>query len=169
MISAILKHRRHPDVNYVCVYSCVDICDANMLISAVICTDEWNDVMAGSIKWFVYTDDLGESWALKLDESNTEAVNGSTNDLISGANVPNALPRNVKPRAVFYTNADRTRRIRCVCLTPTIYSGVVNGGVPSIPDPIAGGSATLGLIAAKGEERILPVPLDTGLNDGDAS
>lgn len=125
--------------------------------------------MAGSLKWFVYTDDLGTDFAIKLDESNTEAVNGGNNDLISGASVPNALPRNVKPRAVYYTNADRTRRIRCVCLTSTIYSGVVGGSVPTIPDPIAGGSATLGLIASEGEKRILPVPLDTGLNDGDAT
>jgi len=123
--------------------------------------------VAGSLKWFVYTDDLGTSFAIKLDESNTEAVNGSTNDLISGASVPNALPRNVQPRCVFYTNADRTRRIRCVCLTQTIYNGVVAGGVATIPDPIAGGSATLGLIASQGERRVLPVPLDTGLNDGD--
>lgn len=124
--------------------------------------------MAGSIKAFLYTDDLNQTWAIKLDESNTEAVNGTTNDLASGVGA-NALPRNVKPREVFYTNVDRTRTIRCVCLTPDIYSGVVAGGVPSIPDPIAGGSATLGFIRANGERRTLFLPLDTGLNDGDAT
>jgi len=123
--------------------------------------------MAGSRKWFVYTDDLGTAFAINLDESNTEAVNGTNSDLISGASVSNAVPRNIKPRAVYYTNNDRTRTIRCVCLTPTIYAGVVAGGVATIPDPIAGGSATLGLIRSEGERRTLPIPLDTGLTDGD--
>lgn len=126
--------------------------------------------MAGSRKWFVYTDDLGSVYALNLDESNTEAVNGGTNDLIAGAVVADALPRNVKPREVFYTNTERTRTIRCVALTPTIYSGVIAGTAgATISDPIAGGTATLGLIRANGERRRLPVPLDTGLNDGDAT
>lgn len=124
--------------------------------------------MAGSIKAFRYEDDLGQEWALRLDESNTEAVNGSTNDLSTGVGA-NALPRNVKPREVFYTNAARTRTIRCVCLTPTIYTGVVSGGVPTIADPIEGGSATLGFIRANGERRTLFLPLDTGLTDGDAT
>lgn len=124
--------------------------------------------MAGSRKWFAYTDDLGTTFAIQLDESNTEAVNGGTNDLIDGANVPNAVPRNIKPRAVYYTNVDRTRTIRCVCLTPTIYSGVIAGGVPTITDPIAG-TGSLGLIRSEGERRTLPIPLDTGLNDGDAT
>lgn len=122
--------------------------------------------MAGSIKAFLYTDDLNQTWAIKLDESNTEAVNGATGDLSSGVG-GNALPRNVKPREVFYTNAARTRTIRCVALTPTVYQGVLEGGVPTIPDPIAGGAATLGFIRANGERRTLFLPLDTGLTDGD--
>lgn len=125
--------------------------------------------MAGSIKWFVYTTDTGADFAIKLDESNTEAVNGSTQDFVSGLSLVDALPRNIKPRYVFYTNADRTRTIRCVCLTPTIYSGVLGGSAPTIPDPIAGGANTLGFIRAVGEQRTLPAPLDTGLDDGDAS
>lgn len=123
--------------------------------------------MAGSIKWFVYTTDGGVDYALKLDESNTEVVNGGLQDLITGANIVPAVPRNIKPREVYYTNADRTRTIRAIALTQAIYNGIVAGGVPTIPDPIAGGTATLGLIRARGERIQLPVPLDTGLNDGD--
>lgn len=125
--------------------------------------------MAGSRKWFVYTDDLGADYAISLDESNTEAVNGGTQDLIAGANVPNAVPRNVKPRHVYYGNIDRTRQIKCICLTPAIYAAVIQGTVLTIADPIAGGSTTLGLIRANGESRVLPVPYDTGLQDGDAT
>jgi hypothetical protein len=123
--------------------------------------------MAGSIKWFVYTTDSGVDYALRLDESNTEAVNGGTQDYVTGLNIVPAVPRNIKPRVVFYTNAARTRTIKCVCLTQTIYNAVVGGSVPTIADTIAGGAATLGLIRAKGEQIQLPVPLDTGLNDGD--
>lgn len=124
--------------------------------------------MAGSLKWFVYTDDVGSTFALFLDESNTEAVNSTAGDYESGP-LPNALPRNIKPREVFYTNTARTRTIRCVCLTQAVYNGIVAGGVPTITDPIAGGTVTLGLIRGNGERRRLPIPLDTGLIDGDDS
>lgn len=125
--------------------------------------------MAGSIKWFVYTTDSGDDFGLRLDESNTEAVNGSTQDFVTGLSLVNALPRNIKPREIFYTNPERTRRIRCVALTQTIYNGAITGGVNTIPDPIAGGASTLGLIGAKGEQIQLPVPADTGLTDGDVT
>lgn len=123
--------------------------------------------MAGSIKWFVYTTDAGDDYAIRLDESNTEAVNGGTQDFVTGLATKDALPRNIKPRVIFYTNQARTRTIRCVALTQTIYNGAIGGGVATIPDPIAGGSVTLGLIRAKGEQITLPVPLDSGLTDGD--
>lgn len=122
--------------------------------------------MAGSIKWFVYTTDGGTDYAIKLDESNTEAVNGGTQDYVSGLTITSALPRNIKPRTVFYTNQSRTRTLRCVCLTQSVYTGVVQGNLPTIADSIAG-TGTLGLIRAKGEQLQLPVPLDTGLTDGD--
>lgn len=125
--------------------------------------------MAGSIKWFVYTTDTGVDYALRLDESNTEAVNSGTQDYVTGLNISPALPRNIRPREIFYTNAARTRTVRCVALTQTIYNAVVGGSVPTIGDPIAGGANTLGLIRARGERIQLPVPLDSGLTDGDDS
>lgn len=123
--------------------------------------------MAGSIKWFVYTSDAGDDYAIRLDESNTEAINGGTQDYVPGLAFTDALPRNITPRAFYYTNIERTRRIRCVALTKAIYDGIIAGAVNSISDPIAGGAATLGLIEARGERKILPIPIDTGLNDGD--
>lgn len=126
--------------------------------------------MAGSIKWFIYTTDGGKDYAIRLDESNTEVVNGGTQDYVAGLSVADALPRNIKPRYVEYSNNERTRKIRCVCLTQTIYAGLA-GDVPaisSIPDPIAG-TGSLGLLALVGEKRRLPVPYDTGLDDGDAT
>ena len=120
--------------------------------------------MAGSRKYFIYTDDVGTDYAINLDESNTEAVNGSSLGFASGTT--NMLPRNVKPREIFYSNAARTRTIRCVALTQTIYAGAIAGGVATITDPIAG-TGNLGLTRANGERRTLPIPLDTGLTDGD--
>lgn len=124
--------------------------------------------MAGSIKWFVYTDDAGEDWAIKRDESNTEAVNGGTQDLVDGASVPYSVPRNITPRYVVYSNAERTRSIKVTVLTPTLMTGIINGGTNTITDPIAG-TGNLGLVSIVGEKRNFPIPLDTGLNDGDAT
>lgn len=121
--------------------------------------------MAGSRKWFVYTDDAGTDYALNLDESNTEAVNASGLGFPAGG-PPDALPRNIKPREIFYSNATRTRTIRCVALTQTIYNGAIAGGVATIVDPIAG-TGNLALSRANGERRRVPTPLDTGLDDGD--
>lgn len=123
--------------------------------------------MAGSRKWLVYTTDGGTDFAIQLDESNTEAVNGSTQDYVDGLNIVNALPRNIKPREIIYANAARTREIRCVALTPAVYAGAITGGVPTITDPIDGGN--LVLIRANGERLSVPFAQDTGLTDGDAT
>lgn len=125
--------------------------------------------MAGSLKWFVYTTDDGTDFALELDESNTEAVNGATQDYVPAVAIKYNLPKNVVPRSAYYRSADGTRTIRCVALTRTIYDGIPTN-VSSIADPIAGGSATLGLIRVRPEViRNLPFAGDTGLTDGDAT
>jgi hypothetical protein len=123
--------------------------------------------MAGSLKWFLYTDDTGTEYAIKLDESNTEAINADTGDYVQASTTTASVPRNIKVREVFYTNPSRTRTIRCVPLTAAIYTNVLNGDIPTISDPIDTNGDDLGLIRANGERRILPTPLDTGLTDGD--
>jgi hypothetical protein len=122
--------------------------------------------MAGSLKWFVYTTDNGESYALKADESNVEAVNGSTQDFLNDSELTFAVPRNVRVRYALYSNTDNSRQIKCPVLTPTIYAGVPEN-VPTITDPIGGG--TLGLRRIRPELISLPFGVDTGLNDGDAT
>lgn len=122
--------------------------------------------MAGSLKWFAYTTDAGEDFALKLDESNTEAVNGAVQDYLNDGTVIYAVPRNVKPRYAVYANAAGTRTIKCVALTPTIYNAIPTT-VQSITDPIAGG--TLNLVRIRPEVISLPFGEDTGLDDGDAT
>jgi len=123
--------------------------------------------MAGSIKSFVYTDDAGEDWGIRLDESNTEAVNGGVQDLPATGTSTQSVPRNIKVREIFYASPDRTRVIRCVALTPTIYASVVNGtAAQTIPDPITT-SNTLQLLRANGEKRRILFGFDTGITDGD--
>lgn len=121
--------------------------------------------MAGSLKWFVYTTDDGQDFAIKLDESNTEAINGSTQDYVSGLSLMYALPRNLRPRELLYSTANRARTIRCVALTATIFANAP-ANVPTIVDPIDG--STLVLRAINPEKiRNLPFAADTGLTDSD--
>jgi hypothetical protein len=126
--------------------------------------------MAGSRKWFVYASDLGEDYAIQLDESNTEAVmGGADGDYTDTSGIQAAVPRNITPRAVYYGNAARTRTIKCTVLSSDRYSDVVSGAeAQTIPDPIAG-TGTLTLIRAEGEKISIPFPFDTGIQDGDAT
>lgn len=120
--------------------------------------------MTGSLKWFPYTDDFGTVYAINLDESNTEAVNG-TLDYTGTPPLVDAVPRNVRPRSLYYGTTDGLRTIKVVALTPAIYSAAVADN-PTIPDPITTG-ITLVLQRLVPERRRLPIPNDTGLQDGD--
>lgn len=121
--------------------------------------------MAGSIKWFIYTTDDGDDFAVKLDESNTEQINAGTQDYVAGAGVNYALPRNVKPRNLVYESTDGAVRRRLVALTPTIFNGVAAGN--SYTDPVSG--VVVNLVQKNGERISLPRADDTGLQDGDPS
>lgn len=124
--------------------------------------------MAGSKKYFVYTTNAGTDFALLADESNTEALNGGTQDYADGVSIIYELPKNLKPRRIIYGNAAGTRRITCYALTEAIFDGAV-AGVPSITDPIAGtGSLTIVDVIPEIRKRI-PISIDTGLNDGDVT
>lgn len=124
--------------------------------------------MAGSLKWFVYTTDDGTDFAIKLDESNTEAVNGATQDYVAGTAFRFSIPRNLKPRRAVYQSPDGVRSITCVALTQAIYNGIP-ANVTSITDPLPPGN-TLNLVRIL-PERISPLPFanDTGIDDGDAT
>ncbi len=122
--------------------------------------------MAGSRKWFIYETNGGGVFALNVDESNGESVNGAVGDYSVGSAVQEALPRNISPRAAVYSNAEGTRSIRCYVLTPAVYNTIVADS-PTIDDPLQTGQ-TLTLSRLEPETlTILPIALDTGLNDGD--
>jgi len=121
--------------------------------------------MAGSLKWFVYTDDFGSQYAINADESNVEAVNGTGVDYTGTPALVDALPRNVRPRMAYYGTTDGLRTIAVPVMTPTIFTGL-SGTTPTIDDPITDG-ITLVLLRIRPEVRRLPIPNDTGLQDGD--
>jgi len=122
--------------------------------------------MAGSLKWFNYTDDFGSVYALLADESNVEAVN-STGDYTGTPVLVDALPRNVRPRFAVYQSPDEARNIKIPVLTPTTFASV-STDTPTISDPINPGQ-TLRLVRVRPETRRLPIPNDTGLSDGDGT
>lgn len=120
--------------------------------------------MAGSNKWFSYTDDEGTDWAIFADESNVEAVNGAAAvPPPSGQNYK--PPANLKLRYAYYGNAEGTRTLRIPVVDQATYAGLANGD--TIPDTIAG-TGNLTLIRKRPEViSPLPSPFDTGLDDGD--
>jgi hypothetical protein len=124
--------------------------------------------MAGSLKYFEYTADNGDIFALLADESNVEALNGTTNDYDADSTVLYHLPGNVKPRYAVFSNAAKTRNIKVPVLTSAGYTALV-GSSTSIGDPIAG-TGTLALTRLVPEKiSLLPIAADTGLIDGDAT
>ena len=121
--------------------------------------------MAGSLKWFVYTDDAGTDWAIFRDESNTENVNAGTQDFPNNGTIINAVPKNLQPRYVRFRNAEGTVARNIVALTVTIYNALAAGS--TITDQVSG--ETLLLTEKVGERRRIPIGPDTGLTDGDAT
>ncbi len=123
--------------------------------------------MAGSIKWFEYTTDDGDAFAIKMDESNGEAVGNADYTALSTAVF--ALPRNVKARMARYVSAD-TLYTRLIPVTDAAASA---GTLPATITAEVSGSATpvtLTLATFIGERfTALPRAEDTGLLDGDAT
>lgn len=121
--------------------------------------------MAGSLKWFQYTDDNGLIYALYADESNVEASQGTGVDYTGTPTLVDAVPRNVRPRFAVYGTTDGLRSIRIPIMTPALLAALPTTA-PTIPDPIDAG-ITLVLLRVRPEIRRLPIPNDTGLQDGD--
>lgn len=120
--------------------------------------------MAGSIKWFEYTDDEGSTWAVQMDESNGEAV-GNT-DYTDTSTATMQLPRNCKPRYARYVDALGN-------IARNIIVTAAGANAASLPATITvidalGATVTLILKQFVGEQMTkIPAAIDTGLTDGD--
>src|SRR3989304_2783965 len=108
--------------------------------------------MAGSLKWFVYTTDDGGVYGLFGDESNIEAIN-SGGDYTGTPALTEAVPRNITPRRAVYGSVDGSRTITIPVLTSARLLEL--------------STDTLVLLRVRPEVRRLPIPNDTGLDDGD--
>ncbi len=121
--------------------------------------------MAGSIKWFEYTTDSGATFAISMDESNGEAVGNA--DYTDASTVTFKLPGNVKKRSARYASDDGNH-VRVVPISSNTAN--VNTLPASFTAQAVGISdgVTVRLRQFTGERiSMIPVPQDTGLNDGD--
>lgn len=118
--------------------------------------------MAGSLKWFKYETDNGDTFGILMDESNGEAV--GNDDFVAGDYlvVRYAVPRNVEPRYALYRTQDGKQTARIPLTDP----GASIANLPAQITLFNGVNASLTRVVG---EIIAPIPihLDTGLDDGD--
>jgi len=132
--------------------------------------------MAGSFKYFVYTSSLlnGYQHAVLLDESNTEAVNGSNYDLLDSDTTTSDQARGAVMRNVVYKGKDSTgseHRIMVPWLDPATFNtaGPLMNAVVFVRyiNGVAEG-VTCRVSKIEGEKLYVKlVSGDTGLVDGD--
>lgn len=126
--------------------------------------------MAGSLKYFVYTTNGGSTYAIRMDESNGEALgNTDLTDANAATLTGQSLPRNITPRYALYRSSDgtTTRKI------PVTANNVDLEDLPTsftVPSPVVGGTdITVVRQSLVGEVQRSALPADTGLTDGDAT
>lgn len=119
--------------------------------------------MSGSLKWFEYQTDLGDSFGVLMDESNGEIVGNI--DITSDDQVDYALPRILRPRRALYRSLDNTISRSIILSTAAQLTTVPATAVFGIE----GGAIDLVLSRTVGEIRPRIIAGDTGQTDGDDS
>lgn len=123
--------------------------------------------MGGSRKWFIYTTDNGEDFAIEADESNVEALAAGTQDYPETGTPPiYAIPKNLKPRTATFGGTQLQSTITVPIITQTIFNAL--NGTSTMADPLDS-NQTLGLLFKTPERIRLPKGKDTGKTDGDAT
>lgn len=118
--------------------------------------------MSGSIKWMVYTDDAGNKFAVRIDESNGEAC--GFEDLTTANQNTAILPKGAKMRYVNAVAAGASGEdIRRKLYVGTIdaYQTLISTRVVTID------TVGYNIRSFRGEQFTFPIPIDTGINDGD--
>lgn len=113
--------------------------------------------MAGSVRYYNYISDNGQTYAILADKSNIAAVNPS------GAGTPGTLPtitvpRNIRPRYALFSDASGLIRRRVPLLTPADVAALT-AATSFVPQ---GETVTVTVTAIRGEKVNLPKLADTG-------
>lgn len=135
--------------------------------------------MAGSLKWFKYTDDSAVDYSINVDESNAEGtIGGVRMCVVRSAAHPN-LPTKLKKRYVnaFLTATPAVKRRFWLGNPLCIPQALAGAAMLAAPYPSAGDTAPVTaawtITSYRGEKNAPPPALnatagDTGLTDGDA-
>lgn len=123
--------------------------------------------MAGSLKWFVYTIAGGDTFGIRMDESNGEAI-GNTD--VTDADLPlQALPRTIIPRYVLYRSADGLTTRRIPVTGNTIDIADLPATITVASPIVAGAGIVLNRQSLVGEVQRPVIAIDTAQTDGDAT
>lgn len=118
--------------------------------------------MPGSRRWFTYTDETNQGWAIERDEELTETVNATAALPEPGSDT---LPRAIQPRYLRYNSATGTRSKSIVLLANTAAALLAAPPIITIDD--GDGGVSYYLTSYQGEKRRYTTATDTNLNDGD--
>jgi len=113
--------------------------------------------MSGSLRYYNYVSDNGQTYAVLADKSNVAAVNAS------GAAAPGTLPtitipRNIRPRYALFADTTGQIRRKVIILTPTDLAALT-AATNFVPQ---GETATVTITSIRGEKINLPKIADTG-------
>lgn len=123
--------------------------------------------MAGSLKWFKYTIQGGDSFGIRMDESNGEAI-GNTD--VVDADLPLAeLPKGIKPRYVIYRSADGLTSRKIPVTGNTIDLTDLPATITVASPIVAAAGIVLNRQSLVGEVQRPVISVDTAQQDGDAT
>lgn len=123
--------------------------------------------MAGSLKYFRYTTNGGINYAVRMDESNGEAV-GNTD--LTPADLP-IVPRPIGliPRYALYRSADGLTSRKITITANDVDLGDLPATIDVAAPTIGGGAITLVRQSLVGEIQRSVTAIDTAQLDGDAT
>lgn len=125
--------------------------------------------MSGSLKWFSYQADSGQTYAVLNDESKGEATlttGGTALSVVFGGITD--LPRGLKPRYVNAYNINNPRQKAQFKISTIANYASINSSTEIIEAAGDGTTAITWRVTSKrGEKTRLPITADTGLIDGD--
>jgi hypothetical protein len=104
--------------------------------------------MAGSLNWFRYTDDTGNSFSVKLDESNSKATVGGVQLFLNRTIVHPLLAKGFRMR---YVNAT-------LVSNPAIKRRFWVGNPLALAQVAVGGAFLAGVYPVAGDTAVTPVP-----------